>query len=252
MRLFLAVFSVILCLTLSLPAYAFTAHAENLGPVHSCQEEGVQLLKVSLASFLADRIHYALIDKDGLVLAVTPEVSRYTHKLDCGRPHVCLVYDVWHLNPAEWQIWDLEYGLDNEERKDFFPSHGKEEWMDFIRHRDAGKFESLTLKDMAEKPFGAKNIRGDYLPHQIIIALLIVTVFYLSASAAHAGHIGFKMAGFFGYGLFALLFIFLLADAFATPLLYFGAIIAALLASLYKTRKHVQAAAARRKTERTD
>lgn len=235
----------LLCLFLIFPSpsQAYPVHAENLGPIYPRPEEELYLIKILAESFLADRIHYAVADNHGNLIALTTEVGRYTHKLECAPSEGCLIYDLWG---AQKTIWDFKTGLPLQERKPLFgkdkngeKTEGHQDWENFITNGKGGRIEALFLKDMLGQSFGIFPIDVGKHTQAQFFAMCILTVLMLGAAYAAARiwrkkHLLLQTASVIIYWSSFNFACFLIDRAFTIPPLHFGILMLASIFYFYR------------------
>lgn len=252
-RLRLPAFYLFLLIVFSAPAQAFTAYAENTGFIPSYPQENLVLVKISAEGFLADRIYYAIVDKAGFIRSLTPAVDRYLHRMDCGNPGKCIVYDLWHIHPADQKIWDLMQDFPASTRRNVIPQstdpyqeQHRQDWISFINGDTGGRFESIFLKDALSPPFGTQNIYGDqaakqYVTHTLmrmmIAALLLIALFYAATRSLRLHRRCYSILAFIGYGACMICGLLVLSASLAVPPLYFSAVAVFTTVSLYRIRR---------------
>jgi len=230
-------------LLLSSPAHAFTVQAENLGPIYPRPEEDLYLIKILAEGFLADKIQYAVVDKNGSLVALTGQVGRYTHKLECLPHNGCLIYDLWG---KERNIWNFRTGLPMQERRALFPEKPDREtsedgkaWKSFISGGNGERIETLFLKDAIRQPFGTfpvdigTRIRKNFLG-MCILSVLILATFYGAARAGRTGRLSLEVVSFISYGLSFIFACVLLDNILTVTPLHFFIIILALAFGFYR------------------
>lgn len=237
MHRILPLFLLLISLVFAAPAQAFTAYATHMGPARGHAEDGVQIIQITAEGFLGDHIYYALADKDGNLVALTPAVSANMHELDCKREKKCAVYDLWYFSFARMGIWDMSDSAAQQERKPLIGRGNdaeKQAWIAFINGGKGGRFETFRFNDLLRKPFGVTNVYGKeakandvFIAHlaTCLLSLFIVLVFYVSTRAIKKDKIGYLIIGLIGYGLAVIAALVLFISAFAVPLPYYAATI---------------------------
>ena len=237
MHRILPLFLLLIGLAFTSPAQAFTPYATHMGPARGHAEQGLYILQITEEGFLADRLYYALADKDGNLVALTPAVSTNTHRLNCKREKTCAVYDLWYFSFERMGIWDMQESAVQQERKPLISSRNdaeKQEWIKFINGGKGGRFETLGFNDLRGKPFGVTNVYGKvskandvFISHLLtcLFSLFIVLIFYVSTRAVKKDKIGYLIIGVLGYGVAAMTALLLFISALMIPLPYYAATI---------------------------
>ena len=219
---------------LATPAQAFTPYAEKMGPAYAAEEDGLQAIKITTEGFLSDKTFYALADKHGNIAALTPAISKTAHKLDCGRPQRCVVYDVWHWSPANTAIWDMGAGVAQQARIPLIPTSNEadqKDWLAFINSRTGGRYETLHLNDLQGKTLGTANIYGkkengnDTLASLMALyffGVFLILAFYVAKRAMKKYGVGYLIIGLLGYGTAFLSLLIISAPAFTIPLPHYA------------------------------
>ncbi len=227
-------------------AQASPLSAENLGPISPRAEEELYLLKISSEGFLADHIHYAVADKHGNIVAMTSEVGRLTHRLECTSNEGCLLYNLWQ---GERALWDFKTGLPLQERKPIFSKNLDKEtapyrldWEAFINRGKGARIETLFLQDMLDRPFGvfqlvpAENVRANFFAACVIMILMLAS-YYGAVRAWKTKNIDLQALSFVVYGLSFIFACVLIDMAFTITPIHFGALILASASGFYRLGK---------------
>lgn len=233
----------LLFLFVPLRAQAAPLAAENLGPIYPRPEEELYLLKILSEGFLADHVHYAAADKQGNIVAMTPEVGRLTHRLECTPNEGCLLYNLWQ---GEIALWDFKTGLPLQERKSLFSKNQdketaeyRQDWVDFINRGKGARIETLFLQDMLDKPFGvfqralAQNVHANFFAACVIMFLMLAS-YYGAVRAWTTKNIALQALSFAAYGLSFIFACALMDMAFTITPFHFGALILASAFGFYR------------------
>lgn len=204
------------------------------------------LIKILAESFLADRIYYAAADKRGNIVALTPEVGRFTHRLECTPNEGCLLYNLWQ---GEKALWDFKTGLPLQERKPLFAQNTDKEltpyrqaWEDFINQGKGARIENLFLQHLLDRPFGvfqrmpAQSVHANFFA-ACILMILMLAVYYGATRTWTTKNVALQALSFSGYGLSFIFACALFDMAFVLTPFHFGALVLTSAFGFYRLGK---------------